>query len=608
MRYVSVCSGIEAASLAWEPLGMRPRCFAEIDKFASRVLEHRYPGVPNLGDITRADFVERARKLGPVDILVGGCPCQDFSVAGLRAGLDGERGQLALRFLELARDLRPKWVLFENVPGLLSSGGGRDFGSFLGGLAELGYGFAWRVLDAQAFGVPQRRRRVFVVGYLGDWRGAFAVLFERPGVPGDPPPGRRSRKEVAGALTASSGRRGGVPDGGDAGGHLIVHTLRGEGFDASEDGTGRGTPLVPVVFDTTQITSPANYSNPKPGDPCHPLTAHGHAPAIAFQERGRPGGRTLEWQEDKAYALLAPTGGARTNELNVCAPVAFQQHGSDVGEMGTLRRGNGDVQSGVPFIVHAIGTRVKSDYAREADVSLCLDAYRPFASNQGGTLVVESKSLPNPIDSQSVPFIVNAAHSCAKADHARQSEVSRCLDSSGSFATNQGGTVVVAPTLNANGKAAGSATQQDAENGALIPVAFHATQDPICGEVSPCLPTSKGSIGVACRWGVRRLTPLECERLQGMPDDWTLVPVRKLKKPTRDRLAKLEDLGRLGYVDGEPWELAADGPRYRAIGNSMAVPCVRWIGERMLMVDRIMDSGVAGSDWGSSPVDRVRAK
>ena len=185
MRFGSVCSGVEAASLAWEQLGWQPAFFSEIEKFPSAVLQHHYPNVPNLGDMTSADFADRCADQGPIDLLVGGTPCQSFSVAGLRGGLDDERGNLALEFCRLADRLAPRWIVWENVPGVLSSGGGRDFGSIVGAMVELGYNVAWRILDAQNFGVPQRRRRVFLVGHLGaERRGAAAVLFERESLSG----------------------------------------------------------------------------------------------------------------------------------------------------------------------------------------------------------------------------------------------------------------------------------------------------------------------------------------------------------------------------------------------------------------------------------------
>ena len=195
MRYISVCSGIEAASVAWHDFGWTPVAFSEIEPFPSAVLQHHYPHVPNLGDMTK--FKEW--NLEPIDLLVGGTPCQSFSVAGLRKGLHDPRGGLMLTFLEIAQRYRPRWVVWENVPGVLSSNGGRDFGAFLGALGELGYGWAYRVLDAQWFGVAQRRRRVFVVGCLGDQASAAAVLFESESVQRNPAPSREKRKDTTGS-------------------------------------------------------------------------------------------------------------------------------------------------------------------------------------------------------------------------------------------------------------------------------------------------------------------------------------------------------------------------------------------------------------------------
>jgi DNA (cytosine-5)-methyltransferase 1 len=382
----SVCSGIEAASTAWEPLGWRCAFAAEIEPFPRAVLAHRFPHTPLRGDFTEIQAGEH----DAIDALVGGTPCQSFSIAGLRGGMADQRGNLALEYLRLADRLRPRWLLWENVPGVLSSWSGdhppsdlaegseweteetSDFGCFVAGLAQLGYGIAYRVLDAQYFGLAQRRQRVFVVGYLGDWRRAAAVLFEPASLRGHPPPSRKSREGIAGTATARAGN-GSRPAGGNgnltpdvigalagtspgggwrigadeaAPGHIvafgdnnssgpvdiatacnahggsgrmdfesetvITHALRADGFDASEDGTGRGTPLVPVAFRTSancgawetgdrtdalttgtdraasiialspqQITSPQNRSNPRDGDPCHALAASAHPPAIA---------------------------------------------------------------------------------------------------------------------------------------------------------------------------------------------------------------------------------------------------------------------------------------------------------------------------------------
>jgi DNA (cytosine-5)-methyltransferase 1 len=227
VKYLSVCSGIEAATVAWHRFGWEPIAFSEIEAFPAAVLAHHYPSVPNWGDMT-------AFKEWPdadVDVLVGGTPCQSFSVAGLRKGLDDPRGNLMLTYLAIAARYRPRWLVWENVPGVLSSNGGRDFGSFLGGLGELGYGFAYRVLDAQHLrtpgfprAVPQRRRRVFVVGYLGDWTRAAAVLFEPEGMCGHPPP-RREAGQVAPTVPSRSSAGGGLRTDFDCDGGLIASTV-----------------------------------------------------------------------------------------------------------------------------------------------------------------------------------------------------------------------------------------------------------------------------------------------------------------------------------------------------------------------------------------------
>jgi DNA (cytosine-5)-methyltransferase 1 len=228
-KYLSVCSGIEAASVAWEPLGWECAGVSEIEAFPNAVLQYRYPSVKNFGDFTTIG----ANDVGAIDLLMGGTPCQDFSVAGKRAGMDGERGNLTLEFLQLLNRARPRWMVWENVPGVLSSNGGRDFGAFLGGLGERGYGWAYRVLDAQYFGVPQRRRRVFVVGYLGDAARAAAVLFERESLCGHPAP-RREAGAIAAALTRNGVGGGGGPDDNAAqANHLIAFQTRGSNIDAN---------------------------------------------------------------------------------------------------------------------------------------------------------------------------------------------------------------------------------------------------------------------------------------------------------------------------------------------------------------------------------------
>ena len=405
MRYLSVCSGIEAATVAWHPLGWHPIAFAETAPFPSAILAHRWPGVRNLGDFTQIE----ARHTGPVDVLVGGTPCQAFSIAGFRRGLADARGNLALEFLRVAQRIKPRWIVWENVPGVLSSNGGRDFGTFLGALAELGYGFAYRVLDAQYFGLAQRRKRVFLIGYLGDWRPPVAVLFEPEGLQGDPPPRRKQGKDVAPTIAAHPTGGGGLGTDFDLDGGLIAHALRAEGFDAREDGTGRGTPLVPVLQGAM--------------NPCFAIQER------AVSENPNSGPNGVGVQADIAYTLEA---------RSQVQAVAF----------------------GGPS-------------------SLAFDCK---ASGRNGFGIGE-----------------------------------------------------IAPTLRAMQHG------ESHQNGG-------------------------GQLAVALTTGVRRLSPRECERLMGVPDDYTLVPL-----PLKSRQSRVR------------W--AADGPRYKALGNSFAVPVVRWIGERIQQVE-----------------------
>ncbi len=419
LRYFSVCSGIEAATDAWHSLGWTAAGFAEIEAFPSAVLAARYGsnmpgeplsknGIPNYGDFTKITD-EQIAAIGHVDLLVGGTPCQSFSVAGKRLGLDDPRGNLALEYLRLARRLGAKLFCWENVPGVLSSysdapeseGGPRcplaerkagdewdetrDFATFLEFVRECGYGFAYRILDAQyvrveshPFAVPQRRERLFVIGYLGDWRRAAAILLEPEGMRGHPPPRRKAGQGTAGALTASSGRRGGTDDpergrlivesfgggntsrsldvstaltaltahgqridfevetfvvsapetaatltrgaesagkGGYAGRrqeddyNLVAHALRGEGFDASEDGTGRGVPIVPVAFGFTTEQTPKAAADVAMTLTKQSPTGGGQPQAVAFDLRGREGGSQFEGPHETAN-IRAGNGGS----------------------------------------------------------------------------------------------------------------------------------------------------------------------------------------------------------------------------------------------------------------------------------------------------------
>lgn len=386
MRYVSIFSGVEAATLAWEPLGWEPVCFAEFDKFPSAVLAERYPEVPNVGDVTKMNWKKYRNK---VDLVVGGSPCQSFSIAGKREGLQGESG-LMYEYIRAVREIRPAWFLWENVPGALSSEGGEAFRQLLSEMDKLGYGLAWRVLDAQFFGVAKRRRRVFLVGHLGACP-PVEVLIEPEGMRGDYPSSREKREELASAA-------------------------------------GRGPSCAGFKF--------------------HQGAGAGN---IGFEDEQSPT-CTADWHNP---AVL-------TMHQNVCI------QGSMIG----LSDENGPQGSG--------------------------------------------------IEDDGASFTLN------------------CTDRHGvlAFAQNTRDEVRI---------------QEDGTiSGAL------SAQPGMKQTTYVCETGLMKTLGT----NVRRLTPKECERLQGFPDDWTKIPYR-----------------------GKPADECPDGPRYKAIGNSMAVPVMRWIGERIAMAD-----------------------
>jgi len=431
VRYLSVCSGIEAATVAWHPLGWEAAAYSEIEKFPSQVLAHHYPNTPNVGDMTK--FKEWTN-VSDVDVLVGGTPCQSFSVAGLRKGLDDPRGNLMLTYLAIAAKYRPKWLVWENVPGVLSSNGGLDFASLLRGMGELGYGFAYRVLDAQYFGVAQRRRRVFVVGYAGNWRPAAAVLFERHSMCGYPAPSREKGKSFAKSTRTSAANSSWPAD--------ISSTLN------ASFGSKLGLENQHINADCPMFV-----------------------PTKAFYESS-----LAQYKESDVGGTLKASGGVGGggSETFLAQPIALAEN--------TIGRkpengGNGD------------------------------------GFTEGGPMY----------------------------------------------------------TLNATGV-----------HGVMQPMAFDLAQITSAvnrTRVDPSLPVSTMSKGsdmhVASAMAVRRLSPKECERLQGFPDNYTDI---KLKgKPT------------------------PDGPRYKALGNSMAVPVMAWIGKRIQEVESLLPQGLESTSQRKTP-------
>lgn len=320
MRAGSLFSGIGGLDLGFDRAGIASAYQCENDPACVRVLKRHFPHVQRIPTVEEA--VARADELPRVELVHGGFPCQDLSLAGHRAGLAGERSGLFHAFMAVVAATTPRWVLLENVAGLLSSNGGRDMGAVLGSLAQHGYGYAYRVLDAQHFGVAQRRRRVFIVGCLGDGRSAASVLLEPESRIGHLETRRRTGPNAAGPLGGGAygtGRRSEddpnvvatINSGGNNGGfrtepgeHLVAALSRnGVGASGPDDNQAQAGHLVP--FDTTQVTSRENRSNPQPGDPCHTLSAGAHAPAVAMRQReGKPGGgKGLLFSAERSLAL-----------------------------------------------------------------------------------------------------------------------------------------------------------------------------------------------------------------------------------------------------------------------------------------------------------------
>lgn len=552
MRYGSVCSGIEAATAAWHPLGWEPAFFSEIEAFPRAVLAHHYPHVPLHGDFTTIG----ADEYGPIDLLVGGTPCQSFSIAGLRGGLADDRGNLALEFLRLADRTRPRWLVWENVPGVLSSGGGRDFGSILGGLVELGYGFAYRILDAQHFGIPQRRRRVFVVGHSGDWRRAAAVLFERHSLSWNIAPSRQAGPAVA-ALTATGVGTCGADDNQGQAGHIIcldvvpamttrtgtgtgrdgmdeycvAHSLRGEGFDASEDGTGRGTPLVPVALRIDNDGKPAPV----------PVKTGFQGDALVTPE--------MVWP---CLSAMGGNNGGGPGAI-LAQPIAFsaKDHGADAMEdcSPTLRAGGHSKSHANAGVMPAVA------YVTGGHDGFLDDSALPRAEDMPAGAVRALRELA----SRGSPQERRLAGQPARELDAALSKLSHEGASPEDALHHLRGTAEGARLLQ-QASAALQALGRSPESGdtaqdAMPGVRGDGSRE---GAVRPPLHASQAS-------AVRRLTPVECERLQGFPDDYTNIPWRgKAQCP--------------------------DGPRYKALGNSMAVPVMAWIGRRIDQVDHLNPS------------------
>ncbi|KGK95560.1 cytosine methyltransferase [Pseudomonas syringae pv. tomato] len=571
LKYGSVCSGIEAATAAWHPLGMEPVWFAEIDPFPSAVLAHHYPRTPNLGDMTKLGALVLAGKIDAPDVLVGGTPCQAFSVAGMRQGMLDPRGALTIKYVELAdavdhvrtsRNQPESIIVWENVPGVLSDKG-NAFGCFLGALAgedcelqppgkrwqDAGcvYGpkrtIAWRILDAQYFGLAQRRRRVFLVASARTDFDPTAVLFEREGVRRDTAPRRGEGQDVTGTAPFGPALQCGC-------GHVFSEELGHYGCPNCE------------------------------GDEGPAVSMFGGIPAF--------GGHSLSGSVERSATLTAKdTRMDMESETFLIAPSLRAQSQSS-------HRPDSEafVVSGAPEVIGALTSHAFSGGAGGRPEGAACGHFLAVAGTlqangkaagsatsqdaEQGLLVVHGTQDPSFSDSLAFALGRNSgqenvlAFSCK--DHGGDVGcVAPTLRAMGHGAShpNAGGQVAVAITQ--FGDRAGTLTARHdsspcADRGMnVVSVALRgrdggATAE-IGNDVGNALRASGGGGDKAhalVNSSVRRLTPTECERLQGFPDDYTLIPWR-------------------GRVRG----LCPDGPRYKAIGNSKAVPVVRWIGMRI---------------------------
>ena len=583
MRFGSVCSGIEAASVAWAPLGWEAAWFSEIEPFPCAVLAHHYPDVPNLGDmITLPDRI-RAGVVEAPDIFCGGTPCQAFSVAGQRKSLDDARGNLSLTFCEIADAINeqrtePAIIFWENVPGVLNT---KDnaFGCFLGELAGESsaiepprgkwtnagcvYGpkrtVAWRILDAQYFGVAQQRRRVFVVASARDGFDPCSVLFEFDGLRRDTAPSRETRKEIAGAARTS----------------LIG------GFDYENNAHG-----------LDDVTGPLLKGSPTGGG--RPL------PAIAFAQNTRDEVRLVGGDGSIVGALAAQAGMKQTSY--VAQPTVLMDQGGSVmnvmqdGTVGKLRR---ETHGHEPIIAQPIGF-TRCDYGNDAVVDGT--PTMRCGSNYSAHLAAAIPNMePMPIntmvalrhnalgrgtgfgigDEGDPAYTITKGHSHAVAQPVaygvgESPDTAHCLRSGASKADKHESTTYVAQpiafdlvqiTSKVNrsraepGLPAGTISKSSDMHVAqpVVAPSLTASNDPSRSPQSSEVTQQVAAVHAASMV-VRRLTPIECERLQGFPDNYTNIPWRK--KPAGD---------------------CPDGPRYKALGNSWAVPVVRWIGWRIAL-------------------------
>ena len=480
MKYLSICSGIESVGVAWNPLGFEPIGLSEIDPFRSAVLQYHYPEVKNYGDFTQ---IQKTDLRAQPDVLVGGTPCATFSIAGLREGISAERGNLALEFIKLAQRLQPTWVVWENVPGVLSSNGGRDFASFLGGLAECGYGFAYRVLNTELVrtqrfprAIPQRRRRVFVVGHLGDWRSAAKVLFDSASMPENVKPSRRKRKEDTKKFTYRSTRSDQhVED-------EVASTIAARDYKSATD---------LVVMRDSQTGSNGKPWNDE--NVSWSLTAHDRYTVI---ETSTP---------DKTAVFIEKEVEDSDNSLIHCADeveiVKVRKHEVDIQGLQTaLRKAKEQYQLTIQNIADKVGVnKTTVDHWFRTDGSFAIPSEDVWVT------------VKEVLGIETTEFDLSITEYEYREGTYEMSK--RVYSSEG-----------VSPTI--------TASNPDAK------IKIEPTNE-------------KNNI-------IRRLTPIECERLQGFPDNYTQIPYR-----------------------GKPKEECPVSRRYEACGRAMSINVMEYIGDRL---------------------------
>lgn len=525
MKYVSIFSGIEAATVAWHPLGWEPLAFSEIDPFPSTVLQHHYPDIPNLGDITKIDW---SPYVGAADIVVGGSPCQSFSVAGKREGLAGASG-LMFEYIRAVRELRPRWFVWENVPGAFTSERGEAYRQLLSEMDALGYGLAWRVLDAQFFGVAQRRERVFLVGSLGTMRCA-EVLFERESLSWDHQSSRQKRQ----ALTEEAQERVGTADH-DSGCLNPGETQSRRGYPASgvyptlstRENSGQSQESV-FLCQTAQTGS--NGKLVKQDDVMNTLDRT-NSTAVAALDFNPTDARLRYAHDDVSQTLTARAGtGGNQVPLVQVQPIVFNPN-AGINEQGGGFAVSEDVTPTLktdhnPAVAFASNQR---DEVRELEVAGALAA-QPGIKQQ--TYICRADGQTNAMEGENLAPTLT---SHAKKDPPLIYPVDESEE-------------MKPVTLQIRGGKPGGGKGALIQHDMSVTLSTHNTRTLITGDNEERDLT------------VRRLTPRECERLQGFPDDYTDIPYRNK-------------------------EHAPDGPRYKALGNSMAVPVMRWIGERIHMVE-----------------------